>query len=77
MDRVLSHVPTKVTPTMNGVLKTSFTRDEVKKRIFQIFPTKAPGPDGYLAHIFQRHWDVCGVDVTKLMSLQRALMIYV
>jgi hypothetical protein len=35
MDRVLSHVPTKVIPTMNGVLKTSFTWDEVKKRYFR------------------------------------------
>ena len=32
-----------------------------------MFPIKAPGPDGFPAHFFQRHWDVCGADATKVV----------
>ena len=32
-----------------------------------MFPIKAPGPDGFPAHFFQRHWDVCGDEVTRVV----------
>jgi hypothetical protein len=64
MHNVLDHVPRKVSAQMNDTLTTDFTEEEVKKALFQMFPTKAPGPDGFPAHFFQRHWEVCGADVT-------------
>jgi hypothetical protein len=36
-----------------------------------MFPTKAPGPDGYPTHFFQKHWDICGGEVTSI--IQRVL----
>jgi hypothetical protein len=66
MDRVLDHVPIKVEPAMNDVLTAPFTHDEVKKALFQMVSTKTPGPNGFLAHFFQRNWDVCGDDITML-----------
>ena len=52
---------------MNDNLNAPYTQDEVKKALFQMFPVKAPGPDGFPAHFFQRHWDVCGEEVTRVV----------
>jgi hypothetical protein len=57
----------KVTPEMNNQLLVPFEEKEVEEAFFQMFPTKAPGPDGLPAHLFQQHWDVCGVEVTEVV----------
>ena len=67
MDAVLDHVPRKVSAEMNASLCAPYTNEEVKIALFQMFPTKAPGPDGFPAHFYQRHWDVCGEEVTKII----------
>jgi hypothetical protein len=55
MESVVSTVPAKVTAEMNDGLLKPFEEREVKEALFQMFPTKAPGPDGYPAHFFPRH----------------------
>ena len=65
MEVVLDHVPRKVTTAMNNILHAPYTSAEVKIALFQMFPTKAPGPDGFPAYFYQRHWDVCGEEITK------------
>ena len=64
IDQVLQTVPVKVTQAVNNLLNAPYSYEEVKVALFQMFPTKAPGPDGFPAHFFQRHWDVCGQEVT-------------
>ena len=65
MDQVLSTVPVKVTQHMNDLLTSPYINEEVKTALFQMFPTKLPGPDGFPAHFYQRHWDICGDEVTR------------
>jgi hypothetical protein len=45
MDGVLDHVPRKVIEEMNATLCAPYTSNEVKTALFQIFPTKTPGPE--------------------------------
>jgi hypothetical protein len=64
MQLVLDVIPKKVTAKMNLKLIAEIKESEVKEALFEMFPTKAPRPDGYPAHFFQRHWDLCGEEVT-------------
>ena len=44
MAQVLDTVPTKVTQDMNDMVNAPYSQKEVKTALFQMFPTKAPGP---------------------------------
>jgi hypothetical protein len=52
MDEVLRLVPVKVCASMNAMLDAPFDTVEVKTALFEMYPTKAPGPDGFTAHFF-------------------------
>jgi hypothetical protein len=67
MEAVLATVPVKVTAHMNDRLLKQFEEKEIKEALFQMFSTKAPSPNGFPAHFFQRHWDLCGAEVTSLV----------
>ena len=47
MDQVLDTVQ-----DMNDMLNAPYSQKEVKTTLFQMYPVKAPGPDGYPAHFF-------------------------
>ena len=65
MQEVLDSVSVKVTNDTRAHLDAVYTEKEVKTALYQMFPTKAPGPDGFPAHFFQKHWRVCGEEVTR------------
>jgi hypothetical protein len=71
MQEVLDVVPVKVTKWMNSSLLKPFEEQEVKDALFQMFPTKAPGTDGYPAHFFQTLWDLSGEEV--MLAVLRVL----
>jgi hypothetical protein len=58
----------KITPEMNEVLCKPFTDDEISFALFQIGPTKAPGPDGFPACFYQRNWATFKEDIIQAVK---------
>ncbi|KAL6179181.1 hypothetical protein ACLB2K_050697 [Fragaria x ananassa] len=49
---------------MNEQLCSSYSQDEIRYALFQMYPTKVSGPDGMPLLFFQHYWDTIGEDVT-------------
>jgi carbamoylphosphate synthase small subunit len=64
IDEVVAEVDGVVTSGMNAELVKPFVKEEVQKALFQMHPSKAPGPDGMSALFFQKFWHVVGGDVS-------------
>jgi hypothetical protein len=63
LNEVLNAIPRKVDDEMNEALAREYTNEEIKYALFQMGPTKAPGPDGFPAIFYQRHWDLLEQDL--------------
>jgi hypothetical protein len=60
---VLNAIPSKVTMDMNADLVKPYTDKEIKTALFQMGPTKAPGPDSFPALFYQTHWEILKDDI--------------
>ncbi|KAH7842785.1 hypothetical protein Vadar_009244 [Vaccinium darrowii] len=72
-DEVLSSVQQRVSPAMNAMLTRQVSAAKVKCALFQMPPTKSPGPDGMTALFFQKYWHVVGEDVRSFFHSEKLL----
>lgn len=54
-----------VTPEMNFLLTKDITAEEVRRSVFSIGASRAPGPDGLTAKFYQTYWDIVGPAVIE------------
>ena len=52
---VLHTIQPRVSPAMNQTLQEPYTAKEVKAALFQMHPSKAPGPDDMSPFFFQKY----------------------
>ena len=55
---VTEWIPPKVTTYMNERLCAPVTDDEIEQALFSMHPNKSPGPDGFTAGFYIRHWNI-------------------
>ena len=67
MDNVLNVADRVVTPDMNHMLLQPYTLDEVRSTLFQMHPSKSPGPDGMSPFFFQKYWNFVGPNVIEVV----------
>ncbi len=54
-----------VTEAMNSTLLAEFTAEDVQQALKQMYPTKAPGPNGMSAIFYQSYWEIVGPEVIQ------------
>lgn len=62
---LLNAVQPKVFVAMNEELTRNFTGEEVRLALKQMYPLKAPGPNGMPPLFYEHFWSTSGVVVTK------------
>ncbi|XP_062005887.1 uncharacterized protein LOC133723071 [Rosa rugosa] len=63
IEAVIDSTPCKVTQQMNEALLLPYTDEEIKAALFQMHPSKSPGPDGMSPFFYQKYWHIVSQDV--------------
>ncbi|CAN6562972.1 unnamed protein product [Malus baccata var. baccata] len=68
IDEIGDCMAPRVSTEDNIALTAAVSEEEIKAAVFQIPPTRAPGPDGYSGCFYQDHWETVGKDVIKMVK---------
>ncbi|XP_024178363.1 uncharacterized protein LOC112184337 [Rosa chinensis] len=63
ISEILRATPMKVTAMMNDDLNLPYSDDEIRAALFQMHPSKSPGPGGISPFFYQKYWHIVGFDV--------------
>jgi hypothetical protein len=63
MQQLLNLVSKRVVQEDKDNMEADFTEEEIKRALFQMHPSKAPGVDGFTAGFYQRHWSLVGPEL--------------
>jgi hypothetical protein len=58
-------VESTVTQEANRTLLRPFTAEEVRVALFQMHPSKAPGPDDISSFFYKKYWHIVGLSVSN------------
>lgn len=67
-EAVLRCVEAGISSDMNEQLLAPVEESEVKSALFQMHPSKSPGPDGFNPSFYQSFWDIVRKEVTQFVQ---------
>lgn len=65
IEEVTNFVKESISLEQFNALSGQFTADEVKAAVFDIHPSKSPGPDGFTGRFYQNFWPAIGDFITQ------------
>ena len=65
IELVLESVQPKISSSKSAFLDSAFSAEDIRKAVFEIGATKAPGKDGFPALFYHRFWSTVGLGVVK------------
>ncbi|KAK2652481.1 hypothetical protein Ddye_012337 [Dipteronia dyeriana] len=74
MNRIFECVQPCLTLEKSRFLDSKFTADEIKRAVFDMHPTKAPGLDGLPALFYQKYWSMWEVVAKAFASRSRVVL---
>lgn len=66
-DYAIQHIPSLITQQDNSALIQEIHEEEVRRAVFSLGATKAPGPDGFTGVFFQKTWITVSRDIMRLV----------
>jgi hypothetical protein len=67
-ENLLLNIPSVVNQEDNNKINQEVTEKELHEALFQLHPDKAPGPDGFSAHFYQKCWHIIKRDLLRMIQ---------
>lgn len=68
MDEIECDMESRVSQEDNIALIAPVSEGEIMEAVFQIPPTRTPGPDGFTGYFYHDHWETVGQDMVKIVK---------